>query len=118
MGITALSALNSLVKKFTILGVVREEETGTVLLDPVTQRAQELGIPVFRDVSLAGVSSLIGQLKPDCVIVSSYNRILGSSITSQCPFVNVHYSPLPRYRGRANVNWALINDESWAAISI
>ena len=33
-------------------------------------------------------------------------------------FVNVHYSPLPQYRGRANVNWAIINGEKDAAISI
>jgi methionyl-tRNA formyltransferase len=33
-------------------------------------------------------------------------------------FINVHYSPLPQYRGRANVNWAIINDEPCAAITI
>jgi methionyl-tRNA formyltransferase len=32
--------------------------------------------------------------------------------------VNVHYAPLPRYRGRATVNWAIINGESTASISI
>ena len=40
------------------------------------------------------------------------------SIIELSTFINVHYSPLPQYRGRANVNWAIINDESQAAISI
>ena len=35
-----------------------------------------------------------------------------------CRFVNVHYSLLPHYRGRANVNWAIINGETTAGISI
>jgi methionyl-tRNA formyltransferase len=118
MGVTTLSALNSLAAKFTVVGVVRNEGSSDELPDPVVCRARELQIPVFRDTSIAGVSSLVAQLKPDCVVVSSYNRILGPSLTTQCLFVNVHYSPLPRYRGRANVNWALINDEPWAAISI
>jgi methionyl-tRNA formyltransferase len=34
------------------------------------------------------------------------------------PCINVHYAPLPRYRGRATVNWAIINGEDAAAISI
>jgi methionyl-tRNA formyltransferase len=33
-------------------------------------------------------------------------------------FINVHYAPLPRYRGRANVNWAIINNEPYAGITI
>ncbi len=118
MGVTALSALTSLATKFTVLGVVRDEDAGDPTQDPVVCRARELGIPMFRDTSRAGVTALVTQLKPDCVVVSSYHRILGPSLTKLCPFVNVHYSPLPRYRGRANVNWALINDESSVAISI
>jgi methionyl-tRNA formyltransferase len=50
--------------------------------------------------------------------VSSYNRILGARILERGKFVNVHYAALPKYRGRANVNWAIINGEPETAISI
>jgi methionyl-tRNA formyltransferase len=52
------------------------------------------------------------------VVISSYNQILPPEIIELSTFVNVHYSPLPNYRGRANVNWAIINNESCAAITI
>ena len=35
-----------------------------------------------------------------------------------CPFVNVHYAPLPEYRGRATVNWAIINRRPATAITV
>lgn len=118
LGATALSALNSLVGDFNVLGVVRERNTTPQSADPVVNRAQELGIPVFSDVSVSALATLVSQLKPDCVVVSSYNRIIGPSLLSQCPFINVHYAPLPRYRGRATVNWALINGDPFVAITI
>jgi methionyl-tRNA formyltransferase len=51
-------------------------------------------------------------------VVSSFRRIIPAGILELSKFINVHYSPLPKYRGRANVNWAIINGEESAAISI
>jgi methionyl-tRNA formyltransferase len=60
----------------------------------------------------------VDQCRPDAVVVSSYDRILREDLLDRCRFINVHYSPLPLYRGRANVNWAIVNGEATAAISI
>jgi methionyl-tRNA formyltransferase len=116
MGPTTLSALESLALRFRVVGLVR----GPVPTegDEVVKRAAELGVPVFADVSLDGVASTIMTCQPDCTVVSSFHRILPARITSHGRFVNVHYAPLPEYRGRANVNWAIINGESEAAITI
>src|SRR5262249_8350513 len=73
---------------------------------------------VCREGSLAALETLVSRLKPDCVVVSSYNRVLPGRILSCCRFINVHYAQLPRYRGRANVNWAIINGEAETGISI
>jgi methionyl-tRNA formyltransferase len=116
MGPTTFSAIESLAPKFNLLGLVRNN--GGAQDDPTYTRAREFDIPVFTDVSPSAVAALITDMKPDCVVVSSYNRILNSALIECCPFVNVHYAPLPQYRGRANVNWALINDEPSAAITI
>jgi methionyl-tRNA formyltransferase len=118
MGPTALAALESLAEKFHVVGVVRDTDDAVNSVDPVVARAQELAIQVFSDISQAAIERLVSCLKPDCVVVSSYNRILKPKLIAQYPFVNVHYAPLPRYRGRANVNWALINNEPCAAITI
>jgi methionyl-tRNA formyltransferase len=118
LGLTALSALNSLAEEFKVVGVVRDAALNDPGNDEVVNRARELGIPLLTDVSVAGVRRQIAETQPACVVVSSYNRVLPADLTAQGRFVNVHYAPLPEYRGRANVNWAIINGERDAGISI
>jgi methionyl-tRNA formyltransferase len=118
MGPTALSALDSLADRFHLVAVVREIGSIDEPADEVATRARVLGVPILEDASLAGVDRAVAELQPDCVVVSSYNRIIPPRTLAQSRFVNVHYAPLPRYRGRATVNWAIINGEAEAAISI
>lgn len=118
IGLTTLSALESLRLKCNVQGLVRYVDAESSVTDPVIALAQALEIPIFTDISKAQVEALVSKFNPDCVVVSSYNQILPPELISLSTFVNVHYSPLPHYRGRANVNWALIHDESWAAITI
>jgi len=84
----------------------------------VLAAAEARGVPVTAEAAPAKVASLVEALAPDAVVISSYHRIVPPALLARCPFVNVHYAPLPRYRGRANVNWALINGEACAAITI
>ena len=115
MGPTAVTALESLAARFQVLAVIRD---GSAAPDPAVQgRAAELGVPV-RPVDHAELENIIAQAQPDCVVISSYHRIIGPGVIAASKFINVHYSPLPRYRGRANVNWAIINGEREAAITI
>jgi methionyl-tRNA formyltransferase len=84
----------------------------------VSAEAARHGIPVVGDTSVASLRQIVEREQPDVVVVSSYDRILPADMLAGRPFVNVHYAPLPRYRGRATVNWALINGEPDAHISI
>ncbi|GAB1538350.1 hypothetical protein NUACC21_10090 [Scytonema sp. NUACC21] len=118
MGITTLSALESLVSHCNVRGVVRNVDPESNGDDPVVNFAQKAGIPIFSDISQGAIKSLVLKLQPECVVVSSYNQILPPGLIELSVFINVHYSPLPQYRGRANVNWAIVNDESHAAITI
>jgi len=115
MGPTALSALESLAAKFRVTGLVRSSTGGD---DEVIERARTLDVTVHSGLSIEGVERAVIQSSPDCVVVSSYDRILPSRILGRCRFVNVHYAALPEYRGRANVNWAIINSEPETAITI
>ncbi|MEA5503141.1 methionyl-tRNA formyltransferase [Halotia wernerae UHCC 0503] len=116
IGTTTLSALKSLLSKCNVQGVVRNVDIESD--DPVVSLAQQAGIPIFSDTSGQQIKSLLLKFQPDCVVVSSYNQILPPNLIELSTFINVHYSPLPHYRGRANVNWAIINDEPCAAITI
>ncbi|OKH53124.1 hypothetical protein NIES2101_12380 [Calothrix sp. HK-06] len=115
LGTTTFTALGSLISKCNVLGIVRNIYD---VNDPVVSLAREKNIPVFSDTKQQEIKSLILKYQPDCVVVSSYNQILPPALIELSTFINVHYSPLPQYRGRANVNWAIINDEPCAAISI
>jgi len=116
MGPTALSALESLAPRFRVVGLVRDHTSPEG--DAAVKRASELEVPVFTDVSLEGIDAAIYRCRPDCTVISSYDRILPARIISRGRFVNVHYAPLPEYRGRASVNWAIINGEPETAITI
>ena len=118
MGPTALSALESLAGQFHVVGIVRQAQAGAETDDVVARRAHELSVPLLPDVSLDGVQRATEESQPHCTVVSSYDRILGPHILGHGKFVNVHYSALPQYRGRANVNWAIINGEPETAITI
>jgi methionyl-tRNA formyltransferase len=115
MGPTAATALQSLAARCRVVGVVRKADSPD---DPVIACAQRRGIPIFSDTSIAGLRDLVQLVRPDAVVVSSYDRILPPDVLACCPFVNVHYAPLPQYRGRATVNWAILNGEPSAAITI
>jgi methionyl-tRNA formyltransferase len=118
MGPTALSALESLAGQFHVVGMVREVRQYAEADDAVVRRAHELSVPVLSDLGLDSVQRAITESQPDCTVVSSYNRILGAGILDHGKFVNVHYAALPKYRGRANVNWAILNGEPETAITI
>ncbi len=86
--------------------------------DEVAEFARKQAIPLQTDVSMTGIRNAIKEHRPDGVVVSSYARVLPPDVIELSRFANVHYAPLPEYRGRANVNWAIINGEPEAAISI
>ena len=110
-GPTALSALRSLVGSCNVVGVLTVEEL-------VLAYAADHAIPVWTFDNPRELLAIIAKLRPAAVVISSFNRILHADVLALSRFVNVHYSPLPKYRGRANVNWAIINGETTAAISI
>lgn len=112
LGPTTLSALRGLATETDVLGLIRSGD------DETTRNAQERGIPVRADASVAGIRAAVSELRPDCVVVSSYDRILPPDLVGICPFVNVHYAPLPRLRGRATVNWAILRGEDSATMTV
>lgn len=89
---------------------------------PVKVVALAHDIPVFQPVSLKDGSAMdvIGQLKPELIVVAAYGRILPSDILSYpakgC--INVHSSLLPKLRGAAPINWAVINGETETGVTI
>jgi methionyl-tRNA formyltransferase len=78
-------------------------------------RARAAGIPVLRtdDINAPPVVEEIARLEPDLLVVAGWTRLLGDSLlrVPRRGCVGFHASLLPRHRGRAPVNWAIIRGE-------
>ncbi|MBN1894399.1 methionyl-tRNA formyltransferase, partial [bacterium] len=87
---------------------------------PVKQAAGDLGIPVMQpeDLRDPGFLSALQSCKADCFAVVAY-RILPESVLSLPPLgcINLHFSLLPKYRGAAPVQWALLNGETHTGVT-
>ena len=89
---------------------------------PVKVCALSYNIPVFQPLKLRDGSALatIEELKPELIVVAAYGRILPDEILNYpakgC--INVHSSLLPKYRGAAPINWAILNGERETGVTI
>ena len=88
---------------------------------PVKEHALSKGLPVIQPSAIrtSGFYEELSVLKPDIIVVVAYGKILPVSILTFPPLgcVNVHASLLPRYRGAAPIQWALINGEEKTGIT-
>lgn len=88
---------------------------------PVKQLATRSGIPVLQPTKMKdpGFLSALQAWQPDVITVAAFGRILPPSILSLPPrgCINVHGSLLPKYRGAAPIQWAVINGERETGIT-
>jgi len=92
-----------------------------VTFSPVKQFAIEHDLPVQQPVKLKTdeAAEEFRSHSADVAIVVAYGRILPDSFLSAFPHgaINVHFSLLPKYRGAAPVNWAIVNGESETGVT-
>ncbi len=89
---------------------------------PVKKAAQAHHIPVLQPTKIKTDEflSLLKSYQPDLIVVAAYGRILPSSILQLPPLgcINVHGSLLPRHRGAAPIQWAVIKGDKRAGVTI
>ena len=89
---------------------------------PVKQLAQSHDIPVYQPRTLRDGSSdaLIEQLAPDIIVVVAYGCIIPPQLLHIAKYgcINLHVSLLPKYRGSAPIQWAVLNGEAETGVSI
>ena len=95
---------------------------GKVIPSAVKQCAMEHEIPVYQPVKMRDGTALalLQELKPDMAVVAAYGRILPEDMLAVPPMgcINVHASILPKYRGAAPINWAILNGEEETGVTI
>ena len=88
---------------------------------PVKQTALASGLPVFQPEKMRDGTALsqIKALSPDILVVVAYGKLLPDDILAVPKYgaVNVHGSLLPKYRGAAPIQWAVLNGDKVTGVS-
>ena len=89
---------------------------------PVKEYALTKNLAVYQPVTLRNAQSLelVRSLEPELIVVAAYGKLLPEEILNVPPrgSINVHSSLLPKYRGAAPINWAVLNGEAETGVSI
>ena len=123
----ASASLKKLIdEKFDVVGVFTQPDKpkgrGMELsASPVKELALVNGLSVFQPVKMRDGTALaqIKALKPDILVVVAYGRILPDDILAVPKYgaINVHGSLLPKYRGAAPIQWAVLNGDKITGVT-
>ena len=94
----------------------------TVRVGPIKWFARERNLPILQPENVNSAVSLrhIRALHPDLLLVIAYGQKIGPDLLAMPKYgaVNLHASLLPRYRGAAPINWAIINGETETGLTV
>ena len=117
LAVSSLRALGAC-PDYTLVGVVTQPDRpqGRKLQlkpSPVKEAAMGMGLPVLQPLKIRSEESLsiLSDLAPDLIVVAAYGQILPQSLLDlpRWGCLNVHTSLLPKYRGAAPIQWAILN---------
>jgi len=123
----ALTVLKSLLNQVNLVGVVTQPDRPagrgkTLKPPPVKVFADSLGIPCIQPERLRRPESFaeLEKMQPELIIVAAYGQILRQNVLDLPGFgcINVHASLLPRWRGAAPIQAAIIHGDTQTGITI
>lgn len=95
--------------------------SGALKMPPVKEKALAHGLKVYQPVKLrtSDVISELEKIKPDVIVVVAFGQLLPKSVLDIPKYgcVNVHASLLPKYRGAAPIQWAVINGDKESGVA-
>lgn len=113
--------------KYNIIGVVTNPDKPKgrgmkVVASPVKEFATEKNIPVYQPEKVKNNTEFIEKIKelnPDIICVVAYGKILPEEILNIPKYgcINVHGSLLPKYRGAAPIQWAVLNGDKVTGVT-
>jgi len=121
----SLEPLKILIEKTNVVLVVTKPDAyigrkKVLTPSPVKKLAMEHNIPVVTPESIKKEYQSIIDVEPDLVVTCAYGKIIPKVILDYPKYgcVNIHASLLPKYRGSAPIQWALINGEEETGITL
>lgn len=132
----ACLVLRELIKNnYDIIGVVTETDdydkreaeayvrfTKFGVYESLKEAANTLKLPVYKpkDVNSPDFIKTIEKMSPNLIVIVSYHGIIKKPLLRKFKnrIINAHVAPLPYYRGRAPINWAIINGEDHVGVTV
>jgi methionyl-tRNA formyltransferase len=120
MGYACMEALLKMGAPIAALFTHRDDSHEEIWWRSCAELAARHGVAVHTEGVEAGLADRIGALKPAIIYSFSYRHLISESVLSLAPrgAYNLHPSLLPAYRGRAPVNWMLVNGEGEAGVTL
>ena len=122
----AVNSFTALCREFSVVGVITQPDKPkgrgyTLTPPPVKVEAEKLGIPVYQPETLkdGAIKELLDELSPDLIAVVAYGKILPSYVLDYPKYgcINLHGSLLPKYRGAAPMQRAIIDGEKVTGVT-
>lgn len=122
----SVPALEKIAEKHQVAAVVTQQDRPKgrghkYQFTPVKEKALELEIPVYQPekVKNSEFVDILKQINPDVVVVIAFGQILSKEILDLPKYgcINVHASLLPKYRGAAPIQWAVIDGEETSGVT-
>jgi len=123
----ALPGLRALAKSYRVVGVITQPDRASgrgrgIKMPPVKMLALELGIPIMQPEKLRAPEAMQQLLawNPDLIVVAAFGQILKKDVLDLPRFgcLNVHASLLPRWRGAAPINAAILHGDEETGVTI
>jgi methionyl-tRNA formyltransferase len=120
MGYACMEALLKMGAPVAALFTHRDDSHEEIWWRSCAELAARHGVPVHIDESVEAAAAKIGALKPAVIYSFSYRHLIPESVLEPAPLgaFNLHPSLLPAYRGRAPVNWVLVNGERETGVTL
>src|SRR3569833_3076762 len=115
VGVRCINALLSAGVEIPLIVTTRDDPTETQWFASAAALGAEYGLPVVMpdEVNTPELERTVRELRPDFVFSFYFRSMIGASLLKvpRLGALNIHGSLLPRYRGRAPVNWAILHGE-------
>ncbi len=120
----AVPSLQALVENgFDVVGVITQPDKpkgrgGKVQQSPVKEYALSKNIPVFQPLKIRNELEMLQNLKPDYCVTAAFGQILSQAVLDiPKATINVHGSLLPKHRGAAPAQWAILQGDAVTGIT-
>lgn len=124
----AAGPLESILKsgRHQVTGVVTQPDKPkgrgkSMQFPPVKEKALEYGLPVWQPerINTPEMLEILKEQKPDCIVVAAFGQLLKKEILELPKYgcINIHASLLPKLRGAAPIQWAVIQGDETAGVT-